>query len=225
MVDHPRVLNVMRDRERILELRDLYIYAGRGRCPVTRQFGEWGNPFSIEQYGQDAMRLFLEMLATGRAPRHFQRIRELFVAPYEVGCFCVGRYPACHAEVYVRLADGEPLERISTDILHRLDVDARQRDLFPSDRRAKLPPVGARVLVVAPPVRWAGPAVTGRMGVIEKHGAGPLEGFVLVQLDRAREESRGPVLECRPGDVELLQPQASLFPSAERPPLAGGDPS
>lgn len=144
MLDHPRVLNVMRDRARILELaeqpwlladgeRPLYVYAGRGRCPVTRRFSDWGNPFTIEAYGADAMRRFIDDLAL--QPKRIKSAAETFAEPTAAGCWCAGRYPVCHAEVYVRLGDGEPLEKIRTDILHRLDVHARQRDLFPEAQR------------------------------------------------------------------------------------------
>lgn len=123
-MSHPRVLNVRRDRDAILaaDREGRYVYAGRGRCPVTGMVGTIGNPYTVRDHGPDAMRLFLDLeaqlAADGlAAPRR--------LAGFVLGCWCAPG--PCHAEVLARLADGEPLEKIRADVLAAVELDARAR--------------------------------------------------------------------------------------------------
>lgn len=98
------------------------VYVGRGRCPKTGEEGRWGNPFTVEQHGRAAMRLYLDWLA--RRPVLIDRAREQLRGKV-LGCWCPPG--PCHGEVLARLANGEPLLDARAAVLERV---AETRDLF-----------------------------------------------------------------------------------------------
>lgn len=101
------------------------LYVGRGRDPRTgvrvKLPVDLGNPFRFEDHGAEAMRLFLDHLGGG----HFGRAIVAYVVRELPGvdllCWCAPR--PCHAEVYARLADGEPLEAIRADMLRAVGLE------------------------------------------------------------------------------------------------------
>lgn len=122
-MSHPRVVNV---RGRALGDRAI-VYVGRGRCPcklrpcphiLWSDLGgplrkiDFGNPFNFQEHGPRAMLLFLDYLAANETLQAIvsERLRNSVLA-----CWCAPR--PCHAEVYARLADGEPLSKIREDML------------------------------------------------------------------------------------------------------------
>jgi hypothetical protein len=187
----------------------LYAYIGRkGRG----QDGYFGNPvLEKTPSGLAKYRAYFRHRLT-IDPSFKQRVEAL--RGKVLGCFCAPG--PCHGDVIAQWLDGR-----GEDFPEWKAVNEKIRDA-----PRGVPSIGARVRVVAPPVRWNGPPVVGRDGVVENFGQGALEGFLLVALDRAREELRGPVLEVRPADVVRLEPQATLFgEQPARAPRAGGDPS
>lgn len=129
---HPRVVNVLHKGA------EWDVYVGRGRCPCSLRPCphqvrvivdglnvriDWSNPYPIDAYGPDCMRLFLENVA----PQCVAQAR-LYLPGLRLACWCRGRYPFCHAEVWARLADGEELAAIRADVLARLSPE--QTELF-----------------------------------------------------------------------------------------------
>ncbi len=122
-------------------------YVGRGSCPACER--GWcdhkpaipmGNPFRLEEHGDAAMVMFFDWLS-GQRGGYLSRGQDVAeharrtMGGKTVACWCAGRYPVCHGEVYVRLGDGEALDAIRADMLGRLTgkVDASQCALFGRD--------------------------------------------------------------------------------------------
>ena len=227
-----------RTRTRVVNIRhepyqsdpSLYVYVGRAGHGKD---GTFGNPHPLGVHSQ-CMECFIEdfppvfhdgpgCLAAFRS--YFLervkkdtafRARVLALRGRALGCFCVRKDGSgeCHAKIIAEWVD------LETD----LDEWARVNEKIRSAPPAKPLEHGARVRLLGEPVRWTGPSVKGRDGKVTVVGFGSLEGFVLVELDRARDE-RLLAVEMRVVDVELLEPQASLFPTSKITPRAGGDPS
>lgn len=120
---HPRVVNARMQGFLAIKVPvpcaawDLYV--GRGT--------KWGNPFSVQQFGDECMIMFLDWLAgtpvRGQDPLRGRALvtdARLELGGKRLACHCAGKYPACHAEVWARLADGEELAAIRADVLDRL---------------------------------------------------------------------------------------------------------
>jgi hypothetical protein len=129
---HPRVVNV-RAKGAFWDL-----YVGRGPCPVRGEAGRtaFGNPWTVARYGDRALTLYMDHVARllRESIGFVQAVTDL--AGKRLGCWCAGRYPACHAEVLAGLADAiargeKPLDAlvaIRAEIEARLP--ARQGELF-----------------------------------------------------------------------------------------------
>lgn len=117
-MSHPRVVNVRTPGAR------WDVYVGRGRCPLTKKVGRWGNPHTVREHGKGAMVRFLDDLAAAHSDAEgwHALLRELRreLGGKVLGCWCAGVHPVCHAEVYARLADGEELRTIRADMVRRL---------------------------------------------------------------------------------------------------------
>lgn len=111
-MSHPRVVNVRRKGA------EWDVYIGRGRCPRTKQPGRWGNPASFRVWGKQAMRIYLDTLH--ESP---QRVAEARVelAGKVLGCWCAPG--PCHGEVLARLADGNSLSAIRSDMLRACGLE------------------------------------------------------------------------------------------------------
>jgi hypothetical protein len=110
---HPRVVNVAR------EGATWDVYVGRGRCPKRGEDGRtnFGNPWTVARYGDRALTLYIDHVACllRESIGFVQAVTDL--AGKRLGCWCAGRYPACHAEVLAGLADAiargeKPLEAL-----------------------------------------------------------------------------------------------------------------
>lgn len=134
-VTHPRVVNA-KDRGATFD-----IYAGRGPCPRCRNYicrhmpiVSLGNPFPLDVFGPEkCMAKFFDHVAVCMRDPNFRDYVPT-LADKDLACWCKGRYPVCHAEVWARLADGEVLDAIRDDVLSRIatpDVAGKaQRQLF-----------------------------------------------------------------------------------------------
>lgn len=111
---HPRALNVRARGAR------WDVYVGRGRCPATGELGRFGNPFTIERHGPRALVRFLDMLA-GLSAEHLAYLRAELRGRV-LGCWCAPR--PCHAVILARLADGDELSAIRSDVLRALGIAA-----------------------------------------------------------------------------------------------------
>lgn len=112
---HPLVVNVRTDAW------DVYI--GRGRCPceTRRRLARearscphgptgWGNPFTVEEHGPDAMRLYVEDLARRlRTQPAFCRSLDL-LAGKRLGCWCAPH--GCHGVPLALVANAPRAERL-----------------------------------------------------------------------------------------------------------------
>lgn len=133
---HPRVVHAKSGQP-------FTYYVGRGACPACRP--GWcdhktlipmGNPFRVEDHGDAAMSMFFDWLDgkrggfLSRGQDVAMHARKTCGGSVVVACWCVGRYPCCHGEVYVRLGDGEDLAAIRADMLARLAPPAPEPSLF-----------------------------------------------------------------------------------------------
>lgn len=112
-MSHPRVVNRHRT-----EAWDVYV----GRAPRGWPPSPWGNPFTLEDHGAAAMRLYLDHLE--QHPELVERARTE-LAGKVLACWCAPRL--CHGEALARLADGEALAEIRRDLLLLV---GETRDLF-----------------------------------------------------------------------------------------------
>ena len=103
--------------------RGQFLYVGRPSA--------WGNPFSVAQHGQAAMRLYLDWLRDDPQGRDRVDLAKRLLPGMVLACSCTEwpspRWRPCHAVVLARLANGEDLEVIRVDVLMRV---AETRDLF-----------------------------------------------------------------------------------------------
>ena len=116
------------------------IYGGRGRCPcgttgcTHMALGSLGNQWGVRTYGKRAIVLYLDWVekqfATTPPTLFVRQVEQL--AGKVLGCWCVGKYPACHCEVLAGLADGVAFPVIRADILARLGLSTKpaQAELF-----------------------------------------------------------------------------------------------
>lgn len=117
------------------------VYVGRGPCPRRGHAGRsiYGNPFSVDVFGVEAMVLFLRWCAGERftvtkpvvhvpgfesGPLVLEHARRDLVGSV-LGCWCAPK--TCHGDVWARAADGEDLASITADVLEQL---ALQQELF-----------------------------------------------------------------------------------------------
>lgn len=152
-MSHPRVVNV-----RALAAR-WDVYAGRGRCPRTGATGVWGNPFTFQAHGPDAMRLYLDAVVRDE---HFLAEVRTQLPGRVLGCWCAPR--PCHAEVLARIADGEDPELVRALMLRRVAreiEDARAADARDAEHRCYArgcrTPVPPRLLMCGPHWRLVPP--------------------------------------------------------------------
>jgi hypothetical protein len=76
------------------------LYIGRQDPHVNATASKWKNPFLAKKYGNaEAVRLYEEYVR--KTPNLIDSICEL--SGKELGCWCKGRYPACHGDVLVKL--------------------------------------------------------------------------------------------------------------------------
>lgn len=123
------------------------VYVGRGKCPCSARpcmhhgsRGRFGNRFDIRSYGKRCMALFIDDVAHRLKDPSSSVEKDVHDMVGKVlGCYCAGVHPACHGEVWARLADaaqrGEPLlaalQQIRADILGRLGLGPQaQSGLF-----------------------------------------------------------------------------------------------
>lgn len=80
------------------------VYVGRGRCPQTGSWGEWGNPFIVGIHGTreecvEAYRLYLSV-----NPQLINKIKGELKGK-RLGCWCAPK--SCHGDVIAEIANIE----------------------------------------------------------------------------------------------------------------------
>lgn len=167
-MSHPRVVNVRAPGARW----DVYI--GRGNDPRTGKPGRHGNPYTVREHGREGcMRLFL-----ARLERQDLGALRAELAGKVLGCWCAPEL--CHGEPLARLADGEELDAIRTDLMAAIAAEPtfHWRALTITQPWAWLIAAGVKTVEnrtwLPYPAGWAGPLMI-HAGKGDEHPLGELE--------------------------------------------------